>query len=100
MTTTHGTTTGRRTLEMSTLTNHGTDTDTGEEPTVVIRGTLDAEETAALTAVLQALAVQAGDAGNGGTGPDGTDRTLDRRRRLGLWARPGSDSWRHAAGAS
>ncbi|MGD6978320.1 acyl-CoA carboxylase epsilon subunit [Citricoccus sp. CH26A] len=87
---------------MSTLTNHGTDTDTdtGEEPTVVIRGTLDAEETAALTAVLQALAAQAGDRGNGDTGPDGTDRTLDRRRRLGLWARPGSDSWRHAAGAS
>jgi hypothetical protein len=90
----------RRTLEMSTLTNHGTDTGTGGEPAVVIRGTLDAEETAALTAVLQAVAAQAGRPGSETAGGDGHDRTLDRRRRLGLWARPGSDSWKHAAGAS
>ena len=85
---------------MSTQTNHGTDPDAGGEPAVVIRGTLDAEETAALAAVLQAVAAQAGHPDSEDTGRGGPDRTLDRRRRLGLWARPGSDSWRHAAGAS
>jgi hypothetical protein len=85
---------------MSTLTNHGTDAGTGGEPAVVIRGTLDAEETAALTAVLQAVAAQAELPGKEAVGRDGHDRTLDRRRRLGLWARPGSDSWKQAAGAS
>lgn len=68
------------------------------EPVVVIRGNLDAEETAALTAVLQALAVQAEHHRREAAGRDDPDRTLDRRRRLGLWARPGSDSWRHSAG--
>jgi ribosomal protein S15P/S13E len=91
---------------MSTVTipggqpDHGTGPDAGAEPAVVIRGTLDAEETAALTAVLQAVAAQAEQHRREAAGRDGLDRTLDRRRRLGLWARPGSDSWKHAAGTS
>lgn len=66
---------------------------------LVVKGTLDAEETAALAAVLQA-AVAAQDEQRRETGMvrKDRDRTLDRRRRLGLWARPGSDSWKHAAG--
>ncbi|QCU78599.1 hypothetical protein E7744_10870 [Citricoccus sp. SGAir0253] len=72
----------------------------GKEPVLVVRGSLDAEETAALTAVLQAAAVQAEHHHRQGAGRRDPDRTLERRRRLGLWARPGSDSWRHAAGHS
>jgi hypothetical protein len=73
---------------------------TGAEPAVVIRGSLDVEETAALTAVLQALAAQAERHRSEAAGRADHDRTLDRRRRLGLWARPGSGSWKHAAGAN
>ncbi|HEY4614452.1 MAG TPA: acyl-CoA carboxylase subunit epsilon [Citricoccus sp.] len=76
------------------------DTATGTEPAVVIRGSLDAEETAALTAVLQAVAVQAERHRREAAGRDEHDRTLERRRRLGLWARPGAGSWRQAAGMS
>jgi hypothetical protein len=67
-------------------------------PELVVKGSLDAEETAALAAVIQAAAVQAEDAHHEGAGGAGRDRTLERRRRLGLWARPGADSWRRAAG--
>ncbi len=83
-------------------TDPGTETDpvTETEAAVVIRGTLDTEETAALTAVLQAMAVQAEHDRREGAGRGDHDRTLERRRRLGLWARPGADSWKHAAGTS
>jgi hypothetical protein len=67
-------------------------------PELVVKGSLDAEETAALAAVFQAVAVQAEDHRHEGDGRLRPDRTLDRRRRLGLWARPGSGSWQHAAG--
>ncbi|MFC7402995.1 acyl-CoA carboxylase epsilon subunit [Citricoccus sp. GCM10030269] len=73
-------------------------TDSATEPVLVIKGSLDAEETAALAAVLQAVAVQAEHHRRESAGRHDRDRTLDRRRRLGLWARPGSDSWKHAAG--
>lgn len=69
-----------------------------ENPELVVKGTLDDEETAALAAVLQAMAVQAEQHHRLDNGRTARDRTLDRRRRLGLWARPGSDSWKHAAG--
>lgn len=74
--------------------------DTAEErPLLQFAGTpLDAEELAAVAAVIGRIAaaepVEPGDAG--GTGP--RDRTLQRRRHLGLWGRPGLDSWQHAAG--
>ncbi|MGM7669355.1 acyl-CoA carboxylase subunit epsilon [Microbacterium sp. A93] len=71
---------------------------TQNNPELVVKGTLDAEETAALAAVLQAMAVQAEQHHHEENGSTDRDRTLDRRRRLGLWARPGSDSWKHAAG--
>lgn len=69
-----------------------------DNPELVVKGTLDDEETAALAAVLQAMAVQAEQSRREDAGRSDADRTLDRRRRLGLWARPGSDSWKHAAG--
>lgn len=61
-------------------------------------GSLTEEELAAVTALLGTLAgaAETQDTGAGSTGPK--DRTLQRRRRLGLWGRPGPDSWRHAAG--
>ena len=67
---------------------------------------LEPEEMAALTAVIQQLQAGAPPVENerGGrerhrpSGPRGVDRTLDRRQRLGLWARPGSGQWRRAAG--
>lgn len=67
---------------------------------------LEPEEMAALAAVLQQLQAGAPPAeGERGTrerhrpaGPRGVDRTLERRRRLGLWARPGEGQWRRAAG--
>lgn len=60
--------------------------------------TLNDEELAAVTAVLGTLAAAADaeSSGAGSTGPK--DRTLQRRRQLGLWGRPGADSWKHAAG--
>ncbi|NUL43940.1 acyl-CoA carboxylase subunit epsilon [Cellulosimicrobium funkei] len=67
-------------------------------PALLVKGNLDAEETAALTAVIQAVAAQAEHHRREGAGRTDRDRTLDRRRRLGLWARPGSGSWKHAAG--
>ncbi|MEO9248339.1 acyl-CoA carboxylase subunit epsilon [Citricoccus nitrophenolicus] len=69
-----------------------------DNPELVVKGTLDAEETAALTAVLHAMSVQAEQHRRENAGRTDRDRTLDRRRRLGLWARPGSGSWKHAAG--
>lgn len=69
-----------------------------DAPELVVKGNLDAEETAALAAVLQAMAAQAEHHRHENTGRTDRDRTLDRRRRLGLWARPGADSWKHAAG--
>ncbi|MDO5633325.1 MAG: acyl-CoA carboxylase epsilon subunit [Micrococcus sp.] len=68
--------------------------------------TLEPEEMAALTAVLAQMQVAAAEApeepaprpGRSGPGPRGVDRTLDRRQRLGLWARPGRGQWRNAAG--
>lgn len=59
---------------------------------------LNDEELAAVTAVLGTLAAAADaeSSGAGSTGPK--DRTLQRRRQLGLWGRPGADSWKHAAG--
>ncbi|GAA1146337.1 acyl-CoA carboxylase epsilon subunit [Nesterenkonia lutea] len=56
------------------------------------------EELAAVTALLGTLSAsaEAEDSGAGTAGP--ADRTLQRRRRLGLWGRPGADSWKHAAG--
>ncbi|SJN35593.1 hypothetical protein FM125_10740 [Micrococcus lylae] len=67
---------------------------------------LEPEEMAALTAVIHQL--QAGtppvESERGGreqhrpSGPRGVDRTLDRRQRLGLWARPGSGQWRRGEG--
>lgn len=71
-----------------------------EEPAVLqLSGTpLTSEELAAVAAVGGKLAnaepTQPPEAGS--TGP--YDRTLLRRRRLGLWGRPGQDSWQHAAG--
>ncbi|EXF26220.1 hypothetical protein BG28_01335 [Nesterenkonia sp. AN1] len=61
-------------------------------------GSLTDEELAAVTAVLGTLAGSSGveHSGAGSAGP--SDRTLQRRRRLGLWGRPGPDSWKHAAG--
>lgn len=59
---------------------------------------LDEDELAALTALIGRLASAEPESGDGAgtTGPH--DRTLQRRRRLGLWGRPGPDSWQHAAG--
>lgn len=61
-------------------------------------GSLTDEELAAVTAVLGTLvgSSEAEHTGAGSAGP--SDRTLQRRRRLGLWGRPGPDSWKHAAG--
>ncbi|MGJ9372908.1 acyl-CoA carboxylase epsilon subunit [Nesterenkonia sp. CF4.4] len=61
-------------------------------------GTLSDEELAAVTALLGTLAGASGTEGNGAGSAGPTDRTLQRRRRLGLWGRPGPDSWKHAAG--
>ncbi|MBE1515491.1 acyl-CoA carboxylase subunit epsilon [Nesterenkonia halotolerans] len=60
--------------------------------------TLADEELAAVTAVLGTLAAAAEESDNGAGSAGPTDRTLQRRRRLGLWGRPGPDSWKHAAG--
>lgn len=83
-------------------TSEGTETVTAVTETatadcaLTIRGNLTPEETAALTAVVQAAALQAQQAD--GTDASSDDRTLDRRRRLGLWDRPGPGSWKNAAG--
>lgn len=61
-----------------------------------IKGNLTPEETAALTAIVQAAVVEAQEASSGDSST--VDRTLDRRRRLGLWDRPGSGSWKNSAG--
>lgn len=61
-------------------------------------GTLTDEELAAVTALLGTLAGDSGADGNGAGTAGPSDRTLQRRRRLGLWGRPGPDSWKHAAG--
>lgn len=70
-----------------------------ERPVLQVGGTpLSTEELAAVTAVIGRLATAepVEDDGAGSTGP--RDRTLQRRRHLGLWGRPGPDSWQHAAG--
>ncbi|MCH8560468.1 hypothetical protein LTH96_08650 [Nesterenkonia sp. LB17] len=61
-------------------------------------GTLNDEELAAVTAVLGTLAGASEVEHNGAGSAGPSDRTLQRRRRLGLWGRPGPDSWKHAAG--
>ena len=62
---------------------------------------LEPEEMAALTAVLAQMRAQGGtevpQAGRHGR-MRRPDRTLLRRGDLGLWARPGQDQWRRAAG--
>lgn len=63
-------------------------------PEFSFRGSLEAEEIAALTAVLQAVLCA-----RAATDQDAQpDRTLLRRQQLGLWARPGEGQWRQAAG--
>ncbi len=78
--------------------------DEDEQPLLEITGAeLTEEELAAVAAVVGKLASaepqQNHDAGS--TGP--RDRRLQRRRslsfnRLGLWGRPGPDSWKNAGG--
>ena len=62
---------------------------------------LEPEEMAALTAVLAQMRAQ-GSTAVPQAGRHGRmrrpDRTLLRRGDLGLWARPGQDQWRRAAG--
>ncbi|GAA1180883.1 MULTISPECIES: hypothetical protein [Nesterenkonia] len=70
-----------------------------EQAVLQVGGTpLSIEELAAVTAVIGRLATAepVADVSAGTTGP--RDRTLQRRRHLGLWGRPGTDSWQHAAG--
>lgn len=72
---------------------------THEAPVLEISGArLDEDELAALTAMIGQLASAEPVAGDGAGTPGPWDRTLQRRRRLGLWGRPGPDSWQHAAG--
>ena len=93
------TTVTETTREVMMDTQHPTpETSHAPEPALLVKGNLDAEETAALTAVIHAVAAQAEQHRREGAGRTDRDRTLDRRRRLGLWARPGSGSWKHAAG--
>lgn len=91
-------TSNSNTPSAATLQGAGPAGSAAEAPELVVKGNLDAEETAALAAVLQAMAVQAEAHRRENAGRTDRDRTLDRRRRLGLWARPGADSWKHAAG--
>lgn len=75
-----------------------------EQPALEISGAeLTAEELAAVAAVVGKLAAAGPEenADAGSTGP--RDRRLQRRRslssnRLGLWGRPGPDSWKNAGG--
>ncbi|GAA3284149.1 hypothetical protein [Nesterenkonia halobia] len=76
-----------------------TETETEEAPLLRIDGTpLTEEEQAAVAAVVGRLAGAEPAVGtdHGRAGP--RDRTLERRRRLGLWPRPGTDSWLQAGG--
>lgn len=61
---------------------------------------LEPEEMAALAAVLAQLRAQ--DAARAAQPPSRAvpDRTLHRRRDLGLWSRPGAGQWRRSAGPS
>lgn len=94
----------REVAETSPGQDHRADTAPEPEPTVEpadlqFSGThLEPEELAALTAIIGKLATAepVENSQAGGAGPQ--DRTLLRRRRLGLWGRPGLDSWQHAAG--
>ena len=74
------------------------ETDTDAADLQMAGGTLTDEELAAVTALLGTLAGDSGADGNGAGTAGPSDRTLQRRRRLGLWGRPGPDSWKHAAG--
>lgn len=70
-----------------------------EAPLLRIGGTpLTEEEQAAVAAVVGRLAgaEPTVETDHGRAGP--RDRTLERRRRLGLWPRPGTDSWLQAGG--
>ncbi|GAB3841521.1 hypothetical protein [Nesterenkonia populi] len=77
---------------------------TADGPELSMRGAeLSAEETAAVVTVISALAgAKSGEHDDAGqTGP--RDRRLQRRRsltfsRIGLWGRPGTDSWKNAGG--
>lgn len=70
-----------------------------DDPALQVEGSnLEPEEMAALAAVfnhLQGPDAAAPDVINPVRRPD---RTLMRRDELGLWARPGADQWRRAAG--
>ncbi|WP_010523954.1 acyl-CoA carboxylase epsilon subunit [Nesterenkonia sp. F] len=73
--------------------------DAEEAPLLRVTGTpLTEEEQAAVAAVVGRLAgaEPAAETDHGRTGP--RDRTLERRRRLGLWPRPGLGSWLQAGG--
>ncbi|GAB3179972.1 hypothetical protein GCM10027060_08740 [Nesterenkonia halophila] len=77
----------------------GADAEAEEAPLLRIDGTpLTEEEQAAVAAVVGRLAgaEPAVETDHGRAGP--RDRTLERRRRLGLWPRPGTDSWLQAGG--
>ena len=68
-------------------------------PPLEIRGAeLSHDELVALLSLLGSLRTDEdeGPHGAGSTGPN--DRTLQRRRHLGLWGRPGADSWFQEAG--
>lgn len=71
-----------------------------QDPLLSVKGAqLSPEELAAVTSLLAKLASSEAPGNDGGAGTAGpADRTLQRRRRLGLWGRPGAGSWRHAAG--
>ncbi|MBB4734657.1 hypothetical protein HDA30_000165 [Micrococcus cohnii] len=76
-----------------------------EEQLRISGAQLEPEEMAALTALLAQLPNTDEQAAAASPrervsprGPRGIDRTLERRRRLGLWARPGAGQWRDAAG--
>lgn len=73
--------------------------DAEEAPLLRLSGTpLTEEEQAAVAAVVGRLAgaEPTDETDHGYTGP--RDRTLERRRRLGLWPRPGVGSWIQAGG--
>ena len=90
--------------DVAAETAHLRPTDEEEQPLLTVSGAeLTEEELAAVSAVVGKLAatgpLQDNDAG--GTGP--RDRRMQRRRslsvnRLGLWGRPGPDSWKSAGG--
>jgi hypothetical protein len=100
---THSTTTAQLSDPMSAdgsgETRAGQSSDQQEGPPLDISGAqLSEDELVALLTILGSLQTDEhqGSHGVGSTGP--SDRTLQRRRHLGLWGRPGADSWTQAAG--